>query len=49
MTIKQTITNIAITIITIDVLSFIAWQVSGQTPTSSVYFGCITNYIINLI
>ena len=36
-------------IIMLDVMGFMAWLVSGQTPTDNIYIGTITAHIIKAI
>lgn len=36
-------------VLILDILSFIAWNISGQVPQDGFYIGAITEFIISLI
>lgn len=49
MKIAQTILTIAVVVIAIDVLGFLAWGMSGQMPVDGFYVGAITRNVLQAI
>lgn len=49
MKIAQTILTIAVVIIAVDFLGFLAWGMSGQMPVDGFYVGAITRNILQAV